>query len=512
MLLKGRTDAFQGSKVHMSSPKEANESRPTVSTAGSVFNPAKGVDYYAYLDRTFPAEVRFSQPTNGGKSTQTYTLSTPDLIQSGNLQITQADIGIALSGRFAWSASEAGQSRVLASHYADIEPVSGNLYDSDMGVMLNTPSLTNSGFALSYGFYDSGSGVSGLTNQDQSYVYLTGSRATWMGDLVQQVGSNLSNKPFNVWVLPGAHDSGMFDTTMLDTILTNTAFIGDVATAFGIPIGPLLSVGPALFRRGIVNMAFTQKDDVATMLNLGVRYLDFRPGYCISQSLSSDIFHQHAVIPGYSYADFLGDVVYWLTGNRTEIVVVSANFQGFALPAMQPTPATLNNLLTQALADNAPGGTIVPGDKSDLATSYSKLIEQKKRLIFLNQVGASDDASKYDSYNSSLYATTNVDTIMQALSGMNDAGQNGYDYTVLQLQGTSTELKGVIAAAFATVSDASSPLMSTKAMFDTVTYSWVLNYVPQNLSTNQLLILLNDFCDNALATYAMQITQARASR
>jgi len=96
-----------------------------------------------------------------------------------------------------------------------------------MGVMPSTPSLINPGFALSYGFYDSGSGISGLTNQDQSYVYLTGSRATWMGDLVKALGSNLSDKPFNVWALPGAHDAGMFDTTFLDTILTNSAFIGE---------------------------------------------------------------------------------------------------------------------------------------------------------------------------------------------------------------------------------------------------------------------------------------------
>jgi hypothetical protein len=40
-----------------------------------------------------------------------------------------------------------------------------------MGDMLNTPSVTTPGLALAYGFYDSGSGASGLTNQDQSYLF-----------------------------------------------------------------------------------------------------------------------------------------------------------------------------------------------------------------------------------------------------------------------------------------------------------------------------------------------------
>jgi hypothetical protein len=450
----------------------------------------------------------------GGKPLAEKTLAKPDEIQNGNFQIKQFEIGLNFSARFSWTAYHAYQDGlgVVITHFADIAPLTGNLQDSDMGDMLNTPSTTTPDFGLAYGFYDSGSGASGLTNQDQAYVYLTRSRATWMGDLVEQVGSNLSDKPLNVWVLPGAHDSGMFDTTMLDTLLTSTEFIGYVASFYFLPIGTLLALGPMLLRRGIVNMAYTQKDNVETMLNLGVPYFDFRPGYLISETLSPGIYHQHLVVPGYSYADFLGDVIQWLTGNASEIVVVSVNFQGFASSSMQPTPNVLDGLLSQVLSEKAPTGAIVAGDKHDLASSYSELIDLKKRLIFLNQVGESTDASKYDSYNKSQYETTDVKNILNALNGMNKAGQAGHDYTVLQLQGTSTGLAAVIAAAFATLSDASSPLLSTKAMFDQATYPWVLEYGPRNLSPGQLLVLLNDFCDNALATYAMEMTKVRASQ
>ena len=46
-------------------------------------------------------------------------------------------------------------------------------------------------------------------------------------------------------------------------------------------------------------------------------------------------------------------------------------------------------------------------------------------------------------------------------------------------------------------------------MFDRATYPWVAKW-HDNLSPDKLLVLLNDFCDNALATYAMKLTRARA--
>lgn len=189
-------------------------------------------------------------------------------------------------------------------------------------------------------------------------------------------------------------------------------------------------------------------------------------------------------------------------------MVVSANFQGFHSDDMKPSVDTLNTYLTNALAATGTQNTIVPGDKNDLQTSIRNLIAAKKRLIFLNQVGAPDDASKYDSYNDS-YETTNVSNIITALNGMSASGQSAYVYTVLQLQGTATATSGGIFTSIASMSDASSPLMSTKPGFDHSTYPWLQQNVATTFQKNQLIVFLNDFADNALVSYGIGITKQR---
>ncbi len=97
---------------------------------------------------------------------------------------------------------------------------------------------------------------------------------------------------------------------------------------------------------------------------------------------------------------------------------------------------------------------------------------------------------------------------------MNAAGQKGHDYyTVLQMQGTATSAgKAVIAAAVTSLSDASSPLLSTKGRFDAVTNPWLLENVPRNLSNDQLVVLLNDFADNCMTQTAIELTRARVAQ
>ena len=211
------------------------------------------------------------------------------------------------------------------------------------------------------------------------------------------------------------------------------------------------------------------------------------------------------------YQSFLVDILTWLSMSRhsTEIVVVSTNFQGLALDFMKPSVSTLNGILAAAQQTTRTQQSIVPGNRNDLTASYASLIAAKKRLIFLNQIGAPDDAVKYDSYNDN-YKTANVQNILNAIGAMNKAGQVNSDYTVLQLQGTASALGGGVFSGIATMSDASSPLLSTKAGFDNQTYAWLPANVPANLSPNQLVVLLNDFCDNALAATASAITTTRA--
>ncbi|RMQ44956.1 hypothetical protein ALQ04_01499 [Pseudomonas cichorii] len=467
--------------------------------------PGKGVDYYAYVE-TNEFTTLFQQPTDWGDKTASYQLDTPNTMQHGNLQISENDISWhSHTGHYSWQLSK--NQAPIADKYADIAPFTGNLGDTTLGNMLQTPSLFGQGWAVSYGFYDSGSGSGGLTNQDQSYVYATGDMSGWMGDLAHSMGTALTEQPFSTFALPGAHDAGMFDPTLVTSLLNNAEFLASLTGVFGSSIA-LLAKPIAL--RAIINLAFTQKDNITAQLNLGTRYFDFRPGYCY-QNITGGIYHQHNLIPGYSYQSFLEDILSWLDHHPTEIVVISPNFQGFAQDTMKPAPDVLDGMLNTALANTKTLGKIVPGYKGDLASSYTTLLSQSKRLILLPQTDSTEDASKYDSYNDS-YTTTDVNNILAALKGMNTDGQASHDYTVLQLQGTASGVDGAATPAIVTLSDASSPLMSTKPGFDFHTYPWLVANVASNLSASGLVVFLNDFCDNALASMAKQITQARASK
>lgn len=471
---------------------------------------SKGVDYYSFLgDGTFNSS--FSQPVDWGDDTQTYDLNTPGQMQSGNLQISVDDIAwYDFTGEFSWIVEQNGAE--IATNYADINPITGNLGNTSMGDMLATPSVIGPGWALSYGFYDAGAGWTGLTNQDQSYVYVTRDLSSWMGGLAITQGANFTNQPFAVLALPGAHDCGMFDPTAAAQLVQNVTFLTLLAPAIGIALELLEALDPSAILRIVINFAMTQKDNITTMLNLGIRYFDFRPGYCF-QTLLPGIYHQHSFIPGYPYQSFLNDVLNWLTTHPTEIVVVSANFQGLADTSMAPSVPVLQAVLTAAQQATGTGQSIVPGDKYDLGSTYASLIANKKRLIFLNQIGAPDDTKKYDSY-SIAYQTTDVAVILQAIGAMTESGQaqNDSDYTVLQLQGTANALVAGMFSSVATMSDASSPLMSTKPGFDNQTYPWVQTNVQQQLSAGQLVVFLNDFADNALTSAAIQVITQRMGK
>ena len=475
----------------------------------------KGLDYYAFLDPNGTFQCTFSQPIDGGKSVKVSSLNVPGVMQKSSLQITTGDVSGG-NGRFSWTATVQGSPTPIYSRYADIDAALGSLGNSNMDHMLGTPSqFYPAWWALSYGFFDSWLPDMGLTNKDQAYVYLTRSMSDWMGQLASEMGTALAQQPFSVWALPGAHDSGMFDMTAMDKIIEDATLIAVLCPAYGpvlaaAKIASEIALLSGQFRRGVINFAMTQKDNFTAMLNLGVRYFDFRPGYCYKTVLDG-IYHQHAVIPGCNYKEFLTEVMTWLAIHTGEIVVISLNFQGFADDAMQPTPEKLASVVAE-VQKTTNTEKIVLGDKSDLSTCYETLMAENKRLIFLNQVSVPQaNATKNDSYNADVYATTNVNNILEALAGMTVTGQAeaDCDYTVLQLQGTSTDtLEGKVDSA-ASLSNASSPLMSTKPGFDNQTYPWLLENVSKNLSAGQLVVFLNDFADNALASVAVEVTKQR---
>jgi hypothetical protein len=236
---------------------------------------------------------------------------------------------------------------------------------------------------------------------------------------------------------------------------------------------------------------------------MGARYFDFRPGTCAPGIFLDGIYHQHAVIPGVSYELFLKDMLAWLAAHPTEIAVLCVGFAGFSADSMKPSYDTLNGILTNALKA-APSITVT--NHHDFRASYADLIKYNKRLfvLYAPETGAPVTAKKYDCYNGDVYATTKSSNIIGALNGMTKSGQAGYDYTVLQLQGTASTASKAIAGTIANASKSGSPLMSTKAAFDSATYPWVIANARKNLGDAQVIVLLNDFVDNALAMHAMK--------
>lgn len=463
--------------------------------------PSKGVDYYFNVTTASIQATEYDSGSSSPDFSRTFG-SSPDF-QTGSVQIDY-DFPY-LYGSFNWSTAT---TPVVAGN-AIVNPLTGNMDGGNLQNMLYTPSVIHEGFAVSYGFYDSGPGVGDLTDHDQAYAYLTPSMHNWMGQLAQQY-PQMKNAPFQQFALPGAHDAGTFDLTAVYSLLNTSVAVEAYLALIGQEIlCELVAVAAAQAPTAITNLAVTQKDNVVTMLNLGCRYFDFRPGYAPSQVrlFAPGVYHEHAVIPGYPFLNFLTDILNWLAANPTEVVVVGANKQGFYEDAMVPPEDVLGGILTQA--QGATGSSVVAGSAGDLGTPYGELLQANKRLIFLNQLGDWYPAVKYDSYGGA-YATTVPQPIINALNSMNSAGQGGSNYTVLQLQGTATATGDeVVVSCALSQSNASSPLMSTKALFDSQTYPWLSANVTNNLSNDYLVVFLNDFVDNALAQTAMTLTARR---
>lgn len=510
----------------------------------SILHPQKSIDYLVFVgDPAF--DVVFTKPAKDGKSSVSYKASYRSdygFTVNTDVAISTSDVAGTDNGRWQWTAHYQG--KAIASAFWDINPITGameaELPGSPWNMMMATSS-TGKGWAVSYGFYDSGSGWAGdLTNHDQSYVYVTPSTETVLADVTSMNDGAMKARPLSAFVLAGAHDAGTWDVSAMQKICGDATLsksfrqmmqdyaqqglLASLGTGF---VGLLATIDPGDTLKLVQDLAVTQKDNVTTMLGLGVRYFDFRPGYCAPAIRTDDeIYHQHTCIPGARLQDFLTDIFAWLSAQSdghelhgNEIVVVSLNFQGFADAAyMSPTVEALQTIIDRARTDGCAGARVIEtGGLDDLATSYADLIAANRRVIFLNQIAAPVDdvrdtnsTAKYDSYNDA-YKTLDPEDVIKQLCRMTPVGQSGFDYTVLQLQGTA---QGVYSADADTVTDCSwsgSPLMATKAAFDSVTYPWLLENLRPQVGDKQLVVLLNDFADNALAFHTRLIMTAKAT-
>lgn len=491
--------------------------------------PSKGLDLYA-ANLSGGIQNSFTVKQPGASSATPYTFPADGTIHSTHVEI---DYSSRHPFSFSGDLTLLGGSDFKRS--CEISSISGNVSDSDMNDMLGNQQMQS--FAdgvVSYGFYDAGSGYGGVsyTSHHQCYAYSGDSnRATWMATLVA-ASPDLANKPFSTFVLPGAHDSGMNTSTniadMAQRVQGSSILISGLAqwivAIILFPIAGLLQIlisaitllGIVQIKQLLINLAITQKDSFADMLSMGVRYFDFRPGYNakiggIQVAPGDGLYHQHTLIPGAKFDDFLTDVVGWLHDHPGEIVVVNLNFSGFRdHEAMNPTTSTLQTAITNAIGTSG----IQTGDISDAARSYTDLINSNTRLLFFNQGVGFSEATKNDSYSDGAYGQFQPDQILTALAQMPQTPPAGDLYTVLQLQGTAT-------AAFSSKSDwtklitasspATSPLLMTKARFDQATYAWASGALGQ-FDSRYPLVILNDFVDPLMSEMAQAATVQRATQ
>lgn len=538
--------------------------------AMSIFNVSKGVDCYTYLGDAYDMNeivITLSVPGQSPVSIeadgfQPYPnpINLP-LPAPQNLQVNSSNLSgfFDLYGAFSWQATDmTGNGSVpLAANSVSINPYTGNAAGT-VADMFNTTSFivpvasatsatgNTVPLAVSYGFYDAGSGQAGLPSQDQFWLYITQSLQTWMTDNARA----LNSIPLAHMCLPGAHDAGMCTMQsvyqMMDSIegVAFEAVVGLIVSAITSqlvgPVSPLFGAYAALnIDTVICNFSMTQKDSIAGMLASGIRYFDFRPGYMWSSlpSLGGALYHQHKCIPGYGYVNFLTDVLSFCAQNPGEIVVINLNDSGFAdLGNMSPSDGELNAAWSSAcaLATSDPSSptptgvyNIAPvGGKDALGATYHQLVTglisndanqqgtpiTSNQIVFLyqmtNATGAPNNVfttTKWDSYSDPVYATTDP-TPIRAVFAQMATQQNQDDYTVLQCQGTCTNLPGVMLDTAITSSAAGSPLLATKAAFDNCNLGWIADNVARHaVFTGQLLVLLNDFADNATTITALQV-------
>lgn len=487
---------------------------------------SKGIDAYMYLSGS---DYSVTVSARGNADTVFSESKSPEVgaMQHDNWEINQTDLkgwgALEKSGRYTVSGQKSGQT--VISRFAEINPLTGNLCNNDLGDMLNTSPLIGKDVTVSYGFYDAGTG-----KKHQSYMYVTENYENWMRDCLASTPA-LAKRKFGTFVLPGSHDAGMFcgvdseedAEKLLLNLAASFAAKNKGATAGGAAAAALLASTPLLIalagvavaavaaktaRRTLIGFGYTQKDNIDTQLRLGTRYFDFRPGYSPSFSRKDDkLRHQHGFIPGCEFSVFLSDVTNFLKTHPSEIVVVHVKFDGFHEKGMEPTDTEVDKYLLQAVE----GTGIELGTVKDLDATVEALIVSKKRLIVLREA----DKCK-DSYGDDAYATDNPQNIIDAITAKLESPNGDTSWTVLQLQGTYTNKlikddKKALAGHVTSLSDASSPLLSTKARFDHATYPWLVSTranVAEHAGGN-LLVLLNDFVDNALTSHAWALTKRR---
>ncbi|MCJ1238516.1 hypothetical protein MMC14_006506 [Varicellaria rhodocarpa] len=479
--------------------------------------PSKGLDIYSYITGDIEdVNITFTVPEddadhNSGESN-------PRLCE---LEIESSNIKglFAHTGRFSWTVSRNGI--ILANGWNDINTLTGNLEGGTMLSSITGPSTFVDNLVITYGFYDAGSGVAGLTNRDQFWISVTKNRSAWMGDLAPD-GSSEANNLFSRFALVAPHDPGM--NTMQNALallysLTPEQIVDfychltessetlqdaqkstSLQKATGAGIAHLL---PNLMQ----SLAITQKDSISNLLAIGARYFEFRPAYIlngllnVTHPLPDVLYFQHACIPGMAFELFLAELVTFLEANPTEIVTVHLRWDGIPAECRRPSPEELHSVISTALEKSST--RVRRGDASCFKRTISALRSSRYRLICLTM------SPKYDTYTDAAYGTLDATPILERFDSMTTEGQAKYPITILQCQATASRIKEVLAYSVLASNAATSCVMETKARCDTKTLRWIEENAFERLKGEENVVIMNDFLEGGTVDAGIGLSRQR---
>ncbi|KDQ61125.1 hypothetical protein JAAARDRAFT_573095 [Jaapia argillacea MUCL 33604] len=460
-------------------------------------NLSKGLDIWTYLEDPVTVELVFRGSHHSVTRDYTSNFSTSDSLTHVEFGLADetADLFVKVAGATIKQFSiEVGV--ILPSLDTDIPPVRDGA------------SIRAQGYAISIGIYENIS----IGQRHQLFLNVTKLHTDWMGTLPGYC-------PFWVLCLPGAHDAGCNTLEGLDEIGNNLNLLAPFLAAFKLSVLTGLDdvttqMSVSTWEKFVIWLGgLTQKDTTTAMLEMGTRFFDFRPGFSVQPLPAlgmTEIRHQHAVVPGQQWKDFLVEIFQFLAAHPKEIVQVSVTSNGFVNSAMVPSASDLAQVMSEARQVAGVGASIGCVGPEVFSQTLDQLWSSNNRLI-LTDSNHGPGISNLDAWNPTAWATVDPQTLKDAyIAALTPNNQIGKDETVYQAQGTATDkLKG---PAVLLANDYNLPLVRTKGNFNAVLLPYIRDVHSSTLNHKEHLVLLDDWVDGCLTDVAISITLDRLGR
>ena len=458
--------------------------------------PSKGIDvfYYSALPKY---QVEFTVPGSSVKSTEFRN----DFRSHLEVDSKKIEGRWNYTGRFSFRVTDPSNSEIT-NQFVEVNALTGDLGDGTMNKIEQMRAVILNGVLVTYGFYDAGSGVDGLPNAHQCYVTVSADKSRWMGDVAPK-GSKAADLSFARFALPCPHDCGMNSMQSSHAVLNGPAFEKFVG------IFPLMGMATTLstdyISKVIYALAITQKDSIDTMLKLGARYFEFRPGrlpqeIADASNLGSNYYFLHSVIPGLIFDAFLDIVLQFLESNPDEIIVVHLRDDGIKDPPCIKIDHEHALQAWEAAASRISNKNVIGNSADFLQRPIRELRDTSKRLIIVEM------ESQNSSWDEADYSALNADRIVSKFETMHP---NNDTFLLLQCQATATGLPDVVKHSILSSNSATSCLMATKGICDSETLPWIRQEALARFGTDQCLVVMNDWLDGATCDVAIELSKQR---